>query len=166
MVRKHIKPFPRLLFCHIFEVLRYHFVFSELQPVGNKLNDSNIYSGTFTIVLAIIYCFIKEIPLSVRLKRIGLLLFMLVSMNESVLNYVWHAFHTPIFIPNRFGFEYIFVLLCMSKEAFDRISKDQKIRFIAGIVLAEIIPMICYLFIEFNSIIESSKVLIVSMVFI
>ncbi|MBR6403565.1 MAG: YfhO family protein [Eubacterium sp.] len=151
---------------NIFEVFRYHFMFSKLQSIGTSPNYSNIFCGTFSIVLAMIYCFIKDISLSIRLKRIGLLLFMLVSMNESVLNYVWHAFHTPIFIPNRFGFAYIFVLLLMSKEAYDKINKESGKQILAGIVLAEIFPLICFVFVDFDSRIVSGQVLLVSMILI
>ena len=150
----------------IFEVLRYHFMFSKLQSIGTSLNYSNIYCGTFSVVLAVIYCFIKDIPFSTRFKRIGLLIFMLVSMNESVLNYVWHAFHTPIFIPNRFGFAYILVLLLMSKEAYDKICKESGKRIIVGIILAEVFPLICYSFIDFDSRIVSSQVLLASLILI
>ena len=151
---------------NVFEVLRYHFMFSRLQSIGTKLNSANLYSGTFTIVLALIYCFIKDIPLFTRLKRIGLLIFMLISMNESVLNYVWHAFHTPIFIPNRFGFAYIFVLLLMTKEAYDKLYKENGKRILAGVILAEVFPMICFYFIDFDSRIISGQILMISMILI
>ena len=151
---------------NIFEVLREHFIFTKLQSIGEKLNYSNIYSGTFVIVLVFAYIFIKDIKLSERLRKIALAVFMLISMDESVLNFIWHAFHKPLFIPNRFGFLYVFVLLVMAWDAYCHLDKSGIKLISVGFVLAELFPMVSYFFVDFDSRIKSSQILVISLVLV
>ena len=151
---------------NIFEVLRYQFAFSKMQPLGDKLNQANIYCGSLTIVLVFMFLFNKDIKISKRIKRIILIIFMLISMNETVLNYIWHSFHVPIQIPNRFGFLFVFVILITAKETIDKLNKDNIKMAVIGLVLAELYPMVCYFFVDFDTDIGSKNVLIISLVLV
>ena len=43
---------------------------------------------------------------------------MIFSCNVNFLDYIWHGFHYPNSLPNRFTFIYIFILLTMCYEVF------------------------------------------------
>lgn len=153
-------------FGNIFEVLRSVHMFSTLQTIGHSLHYSNIYSGTFCIVFIFIYFFVLDIPLSERIRKLCLVIFLILSMDESILNYVWHAFHTPIYIPNRFGFAYIFLILTLSYDVINHINKDKIKWLLPGVILAEVFPMICYFFVDFDSSISSVRILTISLILI
>lgn len=151
---------------NIFEVLRYQFAFSKLQPLGDKLNQANIYCGTLSVLLMFMFLFNGDIKISRRIKRLILLLFMIISMDETVLNFVWHSFHVPIQIPNRFGFLFVFVVLFTAKESLDVLNKENTKMLAIGVVLAGLYPIVCYYFVDFDTDIGSKNVLLISIVLI
>lgn len=155
-----------LWYGNIFEVIRSQFIFSKLQPVGTSLNQSNIYSGTCIIICFCIYIFLKDIPLIKRIKRLGLVLFFLISMNESMLNFIWHSFHTPLHVPNRFGFLFVFILLVIASDVFENINESNIKIAVLGMALSVILPMTSYFFVDFDSDISSKYILIISLVFV
>lgn len=149
---------------NIFEVIRYQFVFSKPTTISYNYNHANIYCGIVAIVLFFVYLFISEINIFTRIKKAALLLLLLVSMNENVLNYIWHGFHFQTGVPNRFSFLYIFLLLDISYECFCSMSMKDTKRIIVGVFIAELFPMVCYFFVDFDSFIVSKNILIISLV--
>lgn len=90
------------------------------EVMTNQINDAgtNLYCGVFTILLAIMFFCIKEISIERKIKYGCLLVLLIVSCNNQLLNYIWHGFHNQFGIPNRFVFLYIFVLLVMSYKVY------------------------------------------------
>ena len=72
-----------------------------------------------------------------KLKNIILLVFLMMSFNNVLLNYIWHGFHDQYGIPNRFSFLFIFVLLSMGYEAVVNIDRKQVVGVMAGIIVLE-----------------------------
>ena len=87
----------------------------------------NLYCGLLSLYLLVIYFCMKEFSIWQKLKRAALLVFLLISFNNTWLNYIWHGFHDQFGIPNRFSFVYIFVVLYM---AFEVIMNLKNIKFL------------------------------------
>ena len=111
---------------NIREILKAHLIFTN--PVKMMTFDGgvNLYCGVFVILLAFTYIFLDREKLVKRIGKLLILVFMVMSFNNELLNYVWHGFHNQYGIPNRFAFLYIFVLLTMAYRAALRL------RYISG----------------------------------
>lgn len=80
----------------------------------------NLYCGVFTLILSVLYFFIKGIKLRDKICAIILLLFLNISFIFRQLDYIWHGFHFTNMIPYRFSFLYSFVLLYMAYTAWNK----------------------------------------------
>ena len=147
----------------VFEIIRQLFSFNKPIETSFTENDSNIYCGVVVILLFFLYLLNSEISLVSRIKNMILLLFLVVSMNESVLNYVWHGFHVQHQVPNRFSFVFIALILKVSADSFDSIDKIKINYAIVAVVLSVILPLVSYIFVDFDSIFTSHQVLYISM---
>ena len=76
----------------------------------------NLFCGIIVLMCVILYIFRKKTPLKYKISRLLLLVFLIFSCNVNVLDYIWHGFHYPNSLPNRFTFIYIFVLLTIAYE--------------------------------------------------
>ncbi|MDO5154353.1 MAG: YfhO family protein [Eubacteriales bacterium] len=140
--------FPKWKFYGSFaDTLRSHLFCSDVTT--NQVTDAgtNLYCGIFTILLACMFFFIREIKLDKKIKYGIILVFLVVSFNNQLLNYIWHGFHNQYGIPNRFAFLYIFVLLIMAYEVF---LKRDYLKKSMGIV-AYIISMLFVVFSYYNA---------------
>ena len=146
-------------FGNIFNILKYQFFLSKPLVVSYDNNTANIYCGTFCLLFFLIYCLSSKIDLSEKVRKLVLLFILFVSMNESILNYIWHGFHFQNGVPNRFSFIYIFVLLLIADDVL-YIADDSK-RSIIAVFMAEIIPMVIYFFVEFDGLISGNKMLVI-----
>lgn len=154
------------LFGNVFYSLRQAFIFTKPVTVDSTRYNgyANIYAGTIVILLFFIYFFSAEIKLSDKLRRIGILLILFLSMNERVLNYIWHGFHEQFLIPNRFSFIVIFVLLDMGFEAFVGLENIRLKRLLPAMVLAVVYPVICFVFVDFDGYTASTTVILLNLV--
>ncbi|MBR6403559.1 MAG: YfhO family protein [Eubacterium sp.] len=150
-------------FSNIFYILRNQFFLSVPIKTAYK-NCANVYCGTFVVVMFFMYLFSSQIKLSQRIKRISILIFLLVSMNESVLNYIWHGFHLQNGVPNRFSFLYIFVLLLMAKDVLDN-ELDVK-KSLIGMLLSEAFVFVSFFYVDFDCFIMSKIAFIVSLIIV
>lgn len=140
--------FPKWEFYGKFaDTLRSHLFCSEVMT--NQVGDAgtNLYCGMFTILLAIMFFFLKDISLEKKIKYFLLLVLFIISFNNQKLNYIWHGFHNQYGIPNRFAFLYIFILLIMAYEVY---LHREKLK-LSMIVPAYIINMIFVIYFYFNA---------------
>ncbi len=84
----------------------------------------NITTCAILSLFAFAFLWAKRISLREKLCAFLLLVFLLFSMNFSVLNYFWHGFHFTNMIPYRFAFLFVFAVVVMAyryyqKSAFD-----------------------------------------------
>ncbi len=114
------------------DTLRSHLFKAEV--FTNQITDSgtNLYCGMFTIILAVMYLFLKDVKLARKIKYVLLLALFVVSFNEEKLNYIWHGFHNQYGIPNRFAFLYIFLLIFMAYEVW----RKKEELWVPGILIA------------------------------
>lgn len=94
------------------------FLFSNPVAVNPNSYLANLYAGIFLLGLVILWFLAKEVTVGQKIKTGLLILLLGVSMDEEVLNYIWHGFHNQVGIPNRFVFVLIFVMLVIGFQAF------------------------------------------------
>ena len=102
----------------------------------------NIYFG---IIPAIICIFALLSNASIRKKICYSLLavFMFISLNFTLLDYIWHGFHFPNQLPGRQSFLFIFLMLVISYNGFETLIykwiKFRKLRQAAALILCILI---------------------------
>ena len=74
----------------------------------------NLYTGLPCILLGALYAVSPKISARQRGCALGLLVMLILSMNISVIEYVWNGFHTTNMLPYRFSFLVSFVLAAMA----------------------------------------------------
>lgn len=129
------------------DTLRSHLFCSEVMT--NQVGDAgtNLYCGIFTIFLACMFFFVREISFEKKVKYGLLLFFLIISFNNQQLNYIWHGFHNQYGIPNRFAFLYIFILLIMAYEVY---LKRKNIR-MPSVVISYMASMLFTAFCYYNA---------------
>ena len=121
-----------------FDLLKSQYFLTKPIKMDNFDGKANLYCGTIAYILLFIYIFSNRIKLGEKVRYLLLLLFMLISMNQQLLNFIWHGFHDQFGIPNRFSFLYMFVVLYLAYEAMIRIRKTH-IGAVAGGILASFV---------------------------
>lgn len=109
------------LYTGLFSQLTQHFAAVEPITIADTQVGLNAYCGVLVLMLVILYLLDKHISLRKRIGHIVLAVFLYVSFDVNILNYIWHGFHTQNGLPNRFAFLYIAVLLIMGYDAFQHI---------------------------------------------
>ena len=78
----------------------------------------NLYSGVLSIMLIPIFLLSKKIQVRERIIYTIILVFLVISTNINVLNFIWNGFTITNMIPFRFSFLIPFVLVAMSYRAY------------------------------------------------
>jgi len=88
------------------------------QPNVVTANDykANIYIGLLVLFFVPLYILNKKVPLSVRIRRMFLVVLFFVGFGNSTLNYIFHGLHYQNKVPNRFAAFYVFLMLVMFYE--------------------------------------------------
>ena len=147
---------------NIFGTIRQLFILTKPVVTSYTEYDANIYAGTILVVTLFAYIFVKGISVGDKIRRLVLMAFLLVSMDESVLNFIWHGFHKQHGVPNRFSFLFIFLMLLTAAEVYKQLEAKNTKAFVAGLILAEILPVVSYIFVDFNSILSSHQVMLIT----
>lgn len=106
---------------NFFDFLSNHF--GDLEPTIRSSGDvvlPNVFCGVGTIMLVILFFYVKSIPLKEKIASFLLLAVLVISFDFNFLNYIWHGFHFPNDLPYRQSFVYVFFLLTL---AFRTITK-------------------------------------------
>ncbi|MBR3767838.1 MAG: YfhO family protein [Clostridia bacterium] len=83
----------------------------------------NIYFGIIPAVLTV-FALISKIPLKKKLSYAFLMIFMFVSFNFNLLDFIWHGFHFPNQLPGRQSFLFIFIGLVIAYQGFMTFLKE------------------------------------------
>lgn len=76
----------------------------------------NIYVGVFVLFLFFLYFSSKRIPLRRKMINLAVFVFMLFSLNNNYMNFIWHGLHYPNQLPFRNSFVLTFFILAMLYE--------------------------------------------------
>jgi uncharacterized membrane protein YfhO len=78
----------------------------------------NLYCGMISVILMGVFISSPKIPLREKIVSFATVVFLLLSCNMNVLDYMWNAFHYANMIPFRFSFLFSFVLVSMAYRVF------------------------------------------------
>lgn len=151
---------------NFFELLKNHLFLTEPKTMDVFDGEANLYCGTFTYMMLFVYICSNKINIVEKIRKLLLVALLIISMNQELLNFIWHGFHNQYGIPNRFAFLYIFVLLVMAYEAVSQINKTNVISIAVGIILTSAFLAVLYHQVAFTGIISDMKIMIISYVMI
>lgn len=97
--------------------------FVAYTPPSDKEGLPNVYCGLICVLLLGVYLISKKIPLREKIVSSIVLIFLVISCSNKVLDYMWHGFHNTNMIPYRFSFLISFVLISMAFRALMYIKK-------------------------------------------
>ncbi len=98
----------------------------------------NIACGMLSIMLALLFLMNNAIKMREKILNVLFMIFLFLSMNINVLDFLWHGTHFPNELPYRFSFVFSFVLLTMAYQCYvkiDYISAKQIAVVMAGGVI-------------------------------
>ncbi len=78
----------------------------------------NIYSGILPILFGAVFFSARRIKLREKLYFGFFLIFLLLSCNLNILDYIWHAFHFTNMVPHRFIFIFTFIVMVIGYRGF------------------------------------------------
>lgn len=96
-------------------------------PPTEKEGLPNFYCGMFAIALLGVYLRSFKIKFREKFITVGYLVFIVISCNMNVLNYMWHGFHFTNMLPYRFSFLFSFILLAAGYRAFTVLKEEASI---------------------------------------
>ena len=147
---------------NFFDLLKNHLFLTKPKTMDVFDGEANLYCGTFTYLMLFVYICSNKIKLVEKIRKLLLVALLIVSMNQELLNFIWHGFHNQYGIPNRFAFLYIFVLLVMTYEAVTEIEKTNVIALAVGIILTSSFIALLYHQVAFDGILDDMKIMIIS----
>ncbi len=90
----------------------------SFHPTTTMEGLPNVGTGVICILMLVIFVRSKDIARSEKISLLALLLFIFISLNINVLDYIWHGFHFPNLIPYRFAFLFSFTFIVIAYRAF------------------------------------------------
>ncbi|HHT25215.1 MAG TPA: YfhO family protein [Clostridiaceae bacterium] len=79
----------------------------------------NLYAGAILLLMIPLFFSSKRISYFNKIAHTVLIFFLIISLNNNVLNFIWHGFHYPNQLPFRNSFVLIFLLCSMAITAYD-----------------------------------------------
>lgn len=136
-------------FSNWFDVLQNLFFLSK--PALN-ISDTFVYSkadlylGILITLLAICYFFNRKVTWQVRIRKFILFALLIISLNESLVNYIMHFFHYTSGIPNRQMLFLLFLSIGMGQDSFVALKENSKNinKICIGVVILLMLVLICF----------------------
>ncbi len=110
------------------KTLHQFFLFADPVSGTGERGMLNLYSGLFVLLL-VIYGLITRTKIRRFRYRVAVLVFILLSTNISVLDYVWNGFHNQNNMPGRFAFLVTFLLADLAWDVVN--TKQEKIQWLS-----------------------------------
>ena len=102
----------------------YHELFGRMLANVNTIqSDSdlpNLYASVLAFLLTGMYMANSKVPLKSKISKGILILALLFSFQWNIPTYIWHGFHFPNSFPARHSFFFIFLLLSMGAECYEK----------------------------------------------
>lgn len=105
--------------------------YDTIRPEGMPM----IYCGTLALIFAVLYFVCSKVPLKTRISGGVLLGVLVLSMFVKPVDMMWHGGQVPVWMPFRYSFCIIFLLVILSAESFER-RNDLKTRSLGAVFAA------------------------------
>ena len=152
------------LYSSFFNILRNMYFLSKPINMSTNRSDANVYAGLLPVVLLFVLPLVKGIKIKEKLYRMVQIAVLILSMNSSVLNYIWHGFHEQNDLPNRFSFIFVFVLIDTAYIVTNNLESIKKKYLIPMLFFAICMPIIIFVFVDFNGIYSSVTTVLLGVV--
>ena len=128
---------------NFFDVISQHMTFVEPTDLSGL---PNLYCGVIVLMCFLLFILRRKTPIRYKVTKVLLVVFLLFSCNVNVLDYIWHGFHYPNSLPNRFTFIYAFILLTMCYEVFLTLHKYSIGEHFAVFIVSMIFVVLSYVY--------------------
>ncbi|MCL2408922.1 MAG: YfhO family protein [Oscillospiraceae bacterium] len=98
--------------------------FIAFTPPTSREGLPNLYSGMISIILLPVFLLSKKVSVRERIAYLAVTLFIVISTNVNVLDYIWHGFSFTNMLPFRFSFLASFMLITMAYRAYSMMDED------------------------------------------
>jgi len=105
--------------------------FIAFTPPTGRQGLPNIYSGMISAILLPVFIISNKIPIREKIAYFIVLVFMIISSNQNMLDYMWHGFSISNMLPIRFSFFISFLVIILACKAYT-LTEDFKWRYIAA----------------------------------
>ncbi|MBE5878869.1 MAG: hypothetical protein E7288_02685 [Lachnospiraceae bacterium] len=92
----------------------------NMPSVLNKSKLPNIYSSVFFLLAFPMFLSVKSIPWKEKLVTAFMLVFLLLSFQLNILDYIWHGLHFPNSFPARQAFFFIFLAISVMYQVYEK----------------------------------------------
>ncbi len=113
-------------------------------PYVSSEHWPNLYAGSLSLFLIVLYILNKDISWKRKLPRLGMLVFFILSFANNILDFMWHGFHFPVSLPGRQSFLYVFLVLCIAYEAMLHLDKSKIWHIVTAFVVWAIVFTLAY----------------------
>ncbi len=111
--------FPSLqLYSNIWQLLSAHLIGVRPVVLGRNEDLPNLFSGVFSLLLAVLFFTGKRIPREKKIRSGILILFFWLCSVIQPLDFLIHGLHFPANLPHRFTFMYSFFLIGMASDTW------------------------------------------------
>ncbi len=103
----------------------------------------NITTCAILVLMAFSFLWAKRIGFREKIVAFFMIVFLMFSMNFSVLNYIWHGMHFTNMLPYRFAFLFSFVIVVMAYVYYKKALSDFDLIDATGMFLFSILVIFC-----------------------
>lgn len=120
---------------------------------SDSYGEVNLYYGLLMLMLTSLYFLNGKIKLSVRLKKLALVILYVIAFNCNGLNYVFHMMHYPTWFPNRFALFFTLLCIILAYEGWVALEETQfqSLTLVKGVLVGfgwVILSVLCFAFAE------------------
>ncbi len=107
----------------------------NMDTILNKSKLPNIYSSVLLLLAIPMFVTIKSIPWKEKVATLFMMVFLLLSFQWNILDYIWHGLHFPNSFPARQAFFFIFLAVSLMYRVYDKRKECPKpVILISGII--------------------------------
>ena len=99
-------------------------IFAETAPVSWNEGNANMYFGILPLILIFTFIFSQRIHISEKTRTLFPFIILYISLNNSVLNYLFNGMHYQSGVPNRFAFLLPLTVSILSYDSLRVLSRE------------------------------------------
>ncbi|MBR4760276.1 MAG: YfhO family protein [Lachnospiraceae bacterium] len=109
-------------------------VFADAAAVSWNEGDASLYFGLLQLMLLMIFILAKQIRISEKIRTLFPIVFLYITFNQSVLNFIFNGLHYQNGVPNRFAFLLPLCCAIVSYDAFRILPKQPKRKMLISVI--------------------------------
>lgn len=162
-----LKEFQIFTYFDPYNFIVNHFADVDITFANRRSNVlPNVYCGVITLLFLPLYFMCKKIARREKIASGVLLVFMYLSFNINIFNYIWHGLTSPNGLPFRESFMYSFFIIILAYKAYTNIDslKKKQILVTSGVLVC--FAFVVLIFGSINADVSSVIFTVVSLIII